>query len=258
MLLTRSGASIGSVQRDGGNDAIRRMKGLRLSDRSISSFDRGLWPTRYSAFERTSLKVQSRHDRRNVPLLWFWHHRNTEEPGGSSPDSSYYEQPDIFRKYDDPVGVHLRIDDTAKAKGKQKGTVETGTEPLTLWLSRVECIRLGEVFQTKDDREATLEVEEQAGHNDGPFARRGFLYIPRAGDVFMFRRKHHRVVQMEPDYERSLSPDGTVMAWKGTCTLFRMDSKAPILLRAKFNPPTSNPVVPRTDGMVQRDVSWPG
>jgi len=223
-----------------------------MSD-AISSYERGLWPTRYTAHERVSLKVQSRFDRRNVPLKWFWRMLTDQDPGGAAPDDTYYESPDIDRKYVGPTGAHLVVDDTGKSKGQQKGTIEVEGQ-VSIWISRVECMRLGELFGKADDREATLEEEERAGHNEGPFAATRPLYIPRAGDVFLFRRKHHRISQFEPDYDQSLSPQGTVMSWKGFATLLRQDATFPETVKAQLVPPTSDPIVPRD----QRDVSWPG
>jgi hypothetical protein len=74
----------------------------------------------------------------------------------------------------------------------------------------------------------------------------------------MFRRKLHRILQMSPDFEQSLSPQGNTMAWKGTAELLVMDSSFPDVLKAQLVPPTSDPVVPRTDDATQRDVQWPG
>jgi hypothetical protein len=224
-------------------------------DAAIRSYDRGLWPTRYTAHERVSLRVQSANDRRNVPLKWYWRYLTDQDEGGAAPDDTYYENPAIYRKFDGPHGVHLLVDDTVKQKGAKRGTVEVGTEgEVRINISRAECARLGAVFGVKDDREATLATEETHGHEEGPFKASQPLFIPRAGDVFLFRRKHHRIAQMEPDYEMSLSPQGTVMAWKGTATMLRMDATFPEVLRSQLVPPTSDPVVPRAG----RDVSWPG
>lgn len=224
---------------------------------AISSYDAGLWPVRYTAHERTSLHVQSKNDRRNVPLKWYWRFLTDEDVGGAAPDDTYYETLDLERKYVGPTGIHIVVDDTGKTKGRKKGTTETsGTFPV--FISRAECIRLGHVFDTKDDREATLATEEQGGHDDGPYAVAEPFFVPRAGDVFMFRRKLHRILQMSPDFEQSLGPQGNTMAWKGTAELFVMDASFPEVLREQLVPPTSDPVVPRTDGSVQRDVQWPG
>jgi len=224
-----------------------------MSEEAISSYGQGLWPARYTAFERTSLRVQSNNDRRNVPLKWFWRLLRDDDQGGLAPDDTYFEAPEIERKYVDPTGIHLVVDDTSKTKGDERGTVQTKGQ-VSLWLSRAECIRLGDVFDVKDDREATLADEEQAGHDDGPFSVSKPFFIPRAGDLFMFRRKHHRIAQFEPDYEQSLSPQGTVMAWKGFADLLVMDATFPATLKVQLVPPTSDPVVPR----LGRDVSWPG
>lgn len=213
-----------------------------MSD-AIRSYDRGLWPARYTAHERISLKVQSAHARRNIPLKWYWRYLTDQDPGGASPDDTYYENPDIDRKYDGPHGVHLNVDDAAKAKGGVKGAVQTAGQ-VNIFIDRAECIRLGRLFEVRDDREATLAQEQVPDAKDGPFEARDFIFIPRAGDLFMFRRKHHRIVQMEPDYENSLSPAGTVMAWKGTATLMTMDATFPATLRKQLVPPTSDPVVP--------------
>jgi len=222
-------------------------------DDPISSYGRGLWPTRYTAHERTSLSVQSKHDRRNVPLIWYWRYLGDRSPGGAAPDDTYYEAQDIYRQYEGPVGVHVLVDDTSKTKGSKKGAIETEGE-VSLWISRAECIRLGHVFKTKDDREATLSEEERTDHDEGPYKADRYFFIPRAGDVFMFRRKLHRVAQFEPDYAQSLSPQGTVMTWKGTGSFLVMDATYPETVKKQFIPPTSDPVVPRTN----RDVAWPG
>lgn len=224
---------------------------------AISSYDAGLWPVRYTAHERTSLRVQSKHDRRNVPLKWYWRLLTDEEQYGASPDDTYYEQIDLDRRYEGPTGIHLHVEDTSKSKGRKKGTTDT-TGTIQVYISRAECIRLGHLFDTKDTREATLADEEKAGTDDGPFAVVEPFFVPRAGDVFLFRRKHHRILQFEPDYEQSLSPQGTTMAWKGTAELMVMDSSLPAVLIEQLVPPTSDPVVPRTDGGAQRDVQWPG
>jgi hypothetical protein len=220
---------------------------------AISSYDAGLWPTRYTAHERTSLRVQSKYDRRNVPLKWYWRLLTDEERHGASPDDTYYEQLDLDRRYVGPTGVHLHVEDTSKTKGREKGTTET-KGAVQVYISRAECIRLGAVFDAKDTREATLEDEEKAGHDEGPHASNEPFFVPRSGDVFMFRRKHHRILQLEPDYEQSLSPQGTTMAWKGTAELMVMDASVPAVLVDQLIPPTSDPVVPRA----QRDVQWPG
>ena len=73
-------------------------------DRAIGSYERGLWPSRYTRWEAVSLKVQSRHDRRNVPLIWLWRYLNDDDRYGASPDSTYYEEPAIDRK---TVGLYL-------------------------------------------------------------------------------------------------------------------------------------------------------
>ena len=224
-----------------------------MSDGALSSYDRGLWPKRYSQMERTTLRKQGVYDRRCVPLVWYWRYLTDEDVGGASPDDTYYEEPDIHRKYVGPTGVHLVVDDVGKQKGRQKGATLTEGQVLT-FISRTECVRLGAQFDKADDREATLEVEEKAGHDEGPYSASRPFYIPRAGDVFMFRRKLHRIAQFEPDYEQSLSPQGTVMAWKGTATLLSMDATFPDTLKAQLIPPTSDPVVPRTG----RDIQWPG
>lgn len=219
----------------------------------LGSYDRGLWPTRYTAWERTSLSIQSAHDRRNIPLKWYWRLLTDEDEGGAAPDDTYFEHQDIYRKYAGPTGIHLFTDDTAKSKGRQRGTTEVEGE-VRLNISRAECQRLGMFFTTKDDREASLSEEEKAGHDEGPYAASEPFFIPRAGDVFFFRRKIHRIAQFEPDYEQSLSPQGTVMAWKGTATLLRMDATFPDVLKAQLVPPTSDPVVPRAG----RDDPWHG
>jgi hypothetical protein len=220
---------------------------------ATGSYDRGLWATRYTAHERTSLRVQGAYDRRNVPLKWYWRLLTDSEQGGASPDETYYEDSDINRHYSGPHGVHLMVDDTGKQKGAKRGTVEVGTEnEVRIAISRAEAIRLGALFGVSDDREATLVVEEAPGHSEGPYAASRPLFVPRAGDVFMFRRKLHRLAQMEPDYENSL-PQGTVMGWKGTATLLRQDATFPDTLKAQLVPPTSDPVLPRTG----RDVAWP-
>jgi hypothetical protein len=222
---------------------------------SIESYDRGLWPTRYTATERTSLRVQASNDLRNIPLKWYWRYLTDQDRDGAAPDDTYYENPDIDRRFDGPHGIHLLVDDTAKAKGAKRGTIEVGTEgEVRINISRAEAVRLGALFGVADDREATLTDEERAGHAEGPFDASRALFIPRAGDVFMFRRKHHRIAQMEPDYEQSLSPQGTVMAWRGVATLLRQDATFPDTLKAQLVPPTSDPVVPRTG----RDIAWPG
>jgi hypothetical protein len=222
---------------------------------SIESYNRGLWPVRYSAHERISLRVQSGDDRRNNPLKWYWRYLTDQDAGGAAPDDTYYENPDIDRRFDGPHGVHLFVDDTAKQKGVKRGTVEVGTEgEVRISISRAEAIRLGTLFGVSDDREATLVDEEKPGHAEGPFDASRPLFIPRAGDVFMFRRKHHRISQMEPDYERAANPQGIVMAWKGTAALLRQDATFPVVLVAQLVPPTSDPVVPRAG----RDVSWSG
>jgi hypothetical protein len=226
-----------------------------MIDDATRSYDRGLWPMRYTAHERMSLRVQGGNDRRNIPLKWYWRYLTDQDAGGAAPDDTYYENPDIYRKFDGPHGIHLFVDDTAKTKGAKRGTVEVSTEgEVRINISRAEAIRLGTVFQTSDDREATLSEEEKPGHEEGPFDATRPLFIPRAGDVFMFRRKHHRIAQMEPDYEQSENPQGVVMAWKGTSTLLRMDATLPDTLKAQLVPPTSDPVVPRAG----RDIAWPG
>ena len=219
----------------------------------VGSFDQGLWPTRYTAHERMSLRVQSGADRRNIPLKWYWRYLTDQDQGGAAPDDTYYENQDIYRKYVGPTGAHLLVDDASKTKGRKKGVTETEGE-VKIDISRAECIRLGKLFDVKDDREATLEVEEKTGHDEGPYAAVRPFYIPRSGDVFFFRRKLHRIQQMAPDYEQSLSPQGTVMAWTGTATLLRMDATWPDTLKGQLIPPTSDPVVPRQG----RDVSWRG
>lgn len=224
-------------------------------DAATRSYDRGLWPVRYTAHERVSLRVQAGADLRNIPLKWYWRLLTDAEPGGAAPDNTYYETADIYRNYDGPHGVHLFADDTAKQKGMKRGAVEVGTEgEVRLSISRAECIRLGAVFGVSDDREATLADEEKPGHDEGPYSATRPLFIPRAGDVFMFRRKLHRVAQMEPDYEQSLSPQGTVMVWKGTASLMRQDATSPDSVKKQLTPPTSDPVVPRAG----KDVAWPG
>jgi len=224
-----------------------------VANDAISSYGRGLWPTRYTAHERITFKVQARHDLRNVPLKWLWRYRDDRDENGASPDDTYYEEPDIYRRFDGPDGAHLVVDDTQKTKGSKKGVIETEGQ-VQVWLSRVEAMRLGTLFGLEDDREATLEEEERADHDEGPYAATRPLYIPRAGDIFMFRRKLHRIAQFEPDYEQSVSPQGTVMAWKGTAALLVMDATYPDTVKAQFVPPTSDPVVPR----LGRDVAWPG
>lgn len=223
-----------------------------MSD-ALGSYDRGLWPARYTAWERASLKVQSAHDRRNIPLKWYWRLLTDEDEGGASPDDTYYENPDIFRKYVGPIGIHVFVDDTSKNKGGRRGTIETEGS-VSISISRAECRRLGMLFMTKDDREALLSEEEKAEHSDGPYEVREPFYIPRAGDVILFRRKLHRIAQMEPDYGQSLSPQGTVMVWNGTANLLRMDATFPDVLKQQLVPPTSDPVVPRTG----RDDAWHG
>jgi len=218
-----------------------------------SSYDRGLWPARFSRHEIVSLSIQSKHDRRNIPLKWFWRLLNIEDSGGISPEETYYETPEIYRKYDGPHGVHLFVDDSGKQKGKVRGVVET-TGEIVLAISRSECRRLGVQFGTVDDRDATLTDEEKTGHSDGPFKGRDPIYIPRAGDIFMFRRRHHYIQQLEPDYSASLSPQGTVMVWKGTAVVVSMDATKPIVNIDQLVPPTSDPVVPHA----HRDVQWLG
>ena len=226
-----------------------------MTDDAIRSFDRGLWPVRYTAHERVSLRVQGATDRRNIPLKWYWRYFTDRDQGGAAPDDTYYENPDIYRRFDGPHGVHLFVDDTAKSKGVKKGTVEVGTEgEVHISISRAEAIRLGVLFGVSDDREATLADEEKPGHQEGPFDASRPLFLPRAGDVFMFRRKLHRIASMEPEYDQSANPSGTVMVWKGTASLLRMDATFPETLKKQFVPPTSDPVVPRAG----RDVAWPG
>lgn len=240
------------VWRDGGTDAIGAI-GDQV-DRILGSYEQGLWPSRYTRWEAASLKVQSRHIRRNVPLIWLWRYRNDDDRYGAAPDSTYYEEPAIDRRYEDPVGAHIRCDDTPKRKGGAKGVVRVEGE-CQVWITRAECIRLGQLFGVKDDREVTLEEEETGDAQDGPFALRGFLYIPRAGDIIMFRRKHLRIQQFEPDRaEGGLSPAGTIMAWAGTAVPLTEDASAPERLREQLVPPTANPVVPRTG----RDLRWLG
>lgn len=214
-----------------------------MSDDATRSYDRGLWPARYTQHERISLRVQSSHARRNIPLKWYWRYLTDQDKDGASPDDTYYENPDVDRRFDGPHGVHLTVDDTGKVKGAKKGVIETEGQ-VNIFMDRAECIRLGQLFQVKDDREATLATEQVPGHADGPFETRDFIFIPRAGDVFLFRRKHHRIAQMEPDYDNSMSPQGTVMAWKGAATMLRTDGTFPVTLRSQLVPPTSDPVVP--------------
>ena len=223
-------------------------------DRAIGSYERGLWPDRYTRWEVASLKVQSRHDRKHVPLIWLWRYLNDEDTYGAAPDSTYYEEPAIDRRYEEPVGAHMRCDDTPKRKLSQKGVILVEGE-CRFWITRAEAMRLGELFKVKDDREVSLEEEETGGATDGPFATRKYLYIPRAGDIIMFRSKHLIVQQCEPDRaDGALSPAGTVMAWAGVATPLEEDASAPESQRALLVPPTRTPVVPRAG----RDLRWLG
>jgi len=116
-----------------------------VANDAISSYGRGLWPTRYTAHERITFKVQARHDLRNVPLKWLWRYRDDRDENGASPDDTYYEEPDIYRRFDGPDGAHLVVDDTQKTKGSKKGVIETEGQ-VQVWLSRVEAMRLGTLF----------------------------------------------------------------------------------------------------------------
>lgn len=223
-------------------------------DRVLGSYERGLWPDRYTRWEVASLKVQARHDLKHVPLLWLFRYRTDEDHYGASPDETYYEEPAIDRRYDDAVGAHMRVDDTPKQKRGDKGRIATDGEA-RFWVKRAEAMRLGAVFNVYDDREVTLEDEETGDAQDGPFALRNPLYIPRAGDIIIFRRKYLRVTQCEPDRgDGALSPAGTVMAWAGIAAPLDEDITAPERARANLVPPTSMPVVPREG----RDLRWLG
>jgi hypothetical protein len=197
----------------------------------------GIWPVPFEKAEKTLLAQQAKHDRRAIPLLWYWRLLRPEDgPGSTTQDETLWTSPRVNRRYADPIGVHLYVDWTPEKKGKKGPTVETtGTVPIGY--SRAEARRLGRLIGSADDEERLVSDLEKLD----------LVYVPRAGDIFVARGRPYEMQQMKPEWWGATE---IVAVWKGTATMLRDDATAPGLA-ALPKPPTLRPPLPEL-------VRWQG
>jgi hypothetical protein len=193
-------------------------------------------PVQFSAQERVLLAQQSKYDRRHITLTWLWRLLREEDgPGGTAQDEDFGEAPRVHRRYAAPIAVHLFLDDTQKRKWTPKGMVETTDGTAKIGWSRAEARRIGQHLSTHDVREG-LTTDALFGDP---------IYVPRSEDVVLWRGAfYYEIGLLKPEYMDMTSP--IVAVWKGTASLFRDDSTAPLAARLP-QPPTPLPVPEVTD-----------
>lgn len=195
----------------------------------------GVYPLRYEKHEKTILVVQRKRDTQQIPQRWYWRLLTSEEAGGGAPYDEYFEQPVVSRNWAQPVGVHLYIDDSSETKGRKKGYTEAAGV-VNVEMSRAEARRLGGVFNTKDDKDFIRDDSKEQG---GPWAPQDYIFIPRSGDLFMFKSKLFEIQQMNDP--KVLGPTQIPVVYVGTAHQFLNDSTEPAELRDLFMPETSTP-----------------
>ena len=199
------------------------------------TIDRGaVWVAPYDRYERTMLAVQAKYDRRNLPLTWYWRLKLEDDAAGGAPDDVLFESPQLDRRYHDPIGVHIYVDDSPNTQGVKKGVDET-TGVCAFGISRAETRRLGELLsvRTVDEGLRNAQLVDD-------------VFVPRAGDVFYFRRTFLYEVQETPKREY-VAQTPIVTRWSGTVALARSDSAQPLLERLP-KPPTEEPPIPEIVG----------
>ena len=202
----------------------------------------GINPISYNKHERTILVLQAKRDRQKIPQVWYWRLLSSDETGGGAPYEEYYEQPIIQRKYTDPFAVHLFVDASGQSKGMQKGYVETSGNA-QVELSRAEARRLGAILKTRDDKDYIRDESKESG---GPWQPQDYIFIPRPGDVFMYRADHFVIQQInEPE---TLGLTDIAVVYKGTASQTFNDSTNPVELDPGLTPKTSRPGVSSDEG----------
>ena len=148
----------------------------------------------------------------------FWRYRlDLSQPGVIPRETSL-----LHRKYDSPIGILLSVEEqTADKPLTPVGTAQQIDNQIRIDLA--ECIRLGEIFKTKDG-------DESFPH---------YFYLPKSGDVYQWRGSLYEIQDVVPDTKDFYEPLQIFLVWTGDAKQFITDSSDPNLPLA---PLTSEPV----------------
>lgn len=170
------------------------------------------WPVRYSAQQRTALRVQRHNDIRNIPPLWFWRFDVDDSPESPKMETEY-----VDRVFFDPIGVHLFIRPT-----EEKGPTKTLTDEdydVEVNISLAEMLRIGVHFAPLSE----IAAESEEG------------YALLAGDIFQFDGQLFQINERaKPRDDAFLGPTRFSLVYRTTANSVHQDTtewQAPVEAR---------------------------